>query len=198
MSVVRGAVTRPVVAVVVAAVALSAAGCTSGLSATQGTGGYVSSNGAITVVSESERKPAPDISGPTLDAGSVSLSDFAGTVVVVNTWGSWCTECRAEAADLVEVDEQLGDEVQFLGLNIRDNETAARAYETTYGVTYPSIFDPSSSLLLEFPPELAAIAIPVTYVVDVEGRVAARILSTTSASTLMGVIEDVQGSSPGG
>ncbi|MBA2530861.1 MAG: TlpA family protein disulfide reductase, partial [Nocardioidaceae bacterium] len=42
----------------------------------------------------------PDISGPTLAGDEVSLGDFAGKVVVVNTWGSWCTECRAEADDL--------------------------------------------------------------------------------------------------
>ncbi|CAN5520785.1 hypothetical protein BH18ACT8_BH18ACT8_08110 [soil metagenome] len=172
--------------------------CTAGVSASSETGGYVSSNGAITVVSEAEREPAPDISGPTLAGDEVSLGDFAGKVVVVNTWGSWCTECRAEADDLVAVDEKLGDDVQFLGINIRDNQTSARAYESTYGVEFPSIFDPASTQLLEFPPELAAVAVPVTYVIDPEGRVAARILSNTTASTLTGVIEDVQGPGPGG
>jgi len=177
---------------------LVATACTAGITASSETGGYVSSNGAITVVPEADREPAPDIAGRTLNGDQVSLEDFADKVVVINTWGSWCTACREEADDLVAVDEELGDDVQFLGINIRDNETSARAYESAYGVEYPSIFDPASTQLLEFPPELAAIAVPVTYVIDTSGRVAARILDNTTASTLAGVIADVQGPGPGG
>lgn len=185
-------------AVAAAVAAVVVAGCSGDVTADESTGGYVSSNGAITVVPEGEREPAPDITGPTLDGGEVALADFEGATVVVNVWGSWCGECRAEADDLVEVDEQLGDDVRFVGINIRDNETAARSYQDTYDIGYPSIFDPTSSHLLRFPPALAPVAIPTTYVIDSDGRVAARILSDTTADTLAGVISEVQGSGAGG
>ena len=77
-------------AVAAALAAVVVAGCSADVTADESTGGYVSSNGAITVVPEGEREPAPDITGPTLDGGEVALADFEGATVVVNVWGSWC------------------------------------------------------------------------------------------------------------
>ena len=178
-------------------VAAALAGCTAQPSADETTGGYVSSNGAITVLPEGERDPAPDVSGVTLDGDEVALRDFAGQVVVLNTWYSTCGPCRAEADDLAAAARQLGD-VQFLGLNIRDSHAAAQSFQETFDVPYPSIFDPSGSQLLQFPAGMAPIAVPTTLVIDAEGRVAARILDETTAATLVGVIEDVQESRTGG
>jgi len=181
----------------VIAVLLASVGCSSQPYADETTGGYVSSNGAITVVPEGEREPAPDVSGPTLEGEEVALSDFAGQVVVLNTWGSWCAPCREEADDLATAARELRD-VQFIGVNVRDSEAAARSFQVAHRVPYPSIFDPTSSQLLQFPAGLAAAAIPTTYVIDAEGNVAARILNDTTAPTLVGVIEDIQESRSGG
>jgi len=178
---------------------LTVAGCSSQVSATAATGGYVSSNGAITVVAPPDRKPAPDVAGPTVDGGHAALGDYAGKTVVLNTWGSWCAPCRAEADDLAAAARQLADaDVQFLGLNIRDSQEAARAFEACYDVPYPSIFDPTGAQLLSFPPELAPMAIPTTYVIDADGRVAARILDETTTATLVDLVTEVQESSAGG
>jgi len=81
-------------------VLLAAVGCSSQVSASAATGGYVSSNGAITILAPSDRAPAPDVSGPAVGGGEVALRDYAGKTVVLNTWGSWCAPCRAEADDL--------------------------------------------------------------------------------------------------
>ena len=42
------------------------------------------------------------MAGPSLTdpAKTVALDDYAGKVVVLNVWGSWCGPCRAEAPDL--------------------------------------------------------------------------------------------------
>ena len=178
-------------------VAAVLAGCTTQPSADETTGGYVSSNGLVTVVPEDERESAPNVSGPTLDGEQVSLRDYVGTVVVLNTWYSTCGPCRAEADDLVAAARQLGD-VQFLGLNIRDSQAAAQSFQQTFDVPYPSIFDPTGSQLLQFPAGMAPIAVPTTLVIDADGRVAARILDETTATTLVGVVEDVQESRTGG
>lgn len=182
-----------------ALVLLATVGCSAQMSADATSGGYVSGNGAITIAPEPDREPAPDVSGPTVGGGDVALSDFAGKTVVVNTWASWCAPCRAEADDLAAAARQLADaDVEFLGLNIRDSRDAAQAFESSYDVPYPSIFDPTGAQLLSFPPGLAPIAIPTTYVIDSDGRVAARILDETTTATLVDVVTDVQGSTTGG
>ncbi len=42
------------------------------------------------------------MSGETLDGKDLSLSAYAGKVVVLNVWGSWCPPCRKEAPALAD------------------------------------------------------------------------------------------------
>ena len=64
-----------------------------------GTGdkGYVAGKGIITRLAEADRKKPGEVSGTTLDGKEVSLDEYAGKVVVLNVWGSWCAPCRKEA-----------------------------------------------------------------------------------------------------
>lgn len=155
------------------------------------TTGFIGGDGSVSIIPSADRQPAPELAGETLDGDQISTADFAGQVIVLNVWGSWCAPCRAEAPALVEVDEQLPD-VQFIGINTRDLDPApAQAFVRAFGITYPNIYDPNGALLLGFG-QLPPKAIPSTLVIDAQGRVAARILGETSASTLAGVIEDVE------
>ncbi|GAA1740993.1 TlpA disulfide reductase family protein [Aeromicrobium alkaliterrae] len=155
------------------------------------TGGYVSSDGTVTTIDPADREPAPVLSGTDLDGADLSSEDFAGTVTVVNVWGSWCPPCRAEAPVLQELSEAYADDVQFLGIVNRSKDAAAKAFNTTYGITYPSFSDEGGSLELRFVDSLPSQAIPTTWVIDAEGRVAARILDEVDASTLGGIIDDL-------
>ena len=182
-------------AVVLAALTLSACSGPGG-SGGEGDGvGFVGGDGTVTIVPADEREAAPVLSGPTLDGGEASIADHAGSLIVVNVWGSWCAPCRKEAPELVAASEELGDEVVFLGVNTRENDVApALAFERAFGVEYDSIYDPNGSLLLGFG-QLPPKAIPSTVVIDAEGRVAARILGAVDAKTLIGVIDDVRSGS---
>lgn len=188
----RGAYATVTTAAVLAAVALLA-GCAGGVRAEQSTGGFAQGDYGITVIPPGERVPAPDLSGETLSGGQASLADFAGKTVLVNVWGSWCVPCREEVDDLVSARRQLpADSVAFLGINIRDDQSAAVAFEERNHVTWPSLYDPSSSLLLGFRDSLTAAAIPTTYVIDADGNVAARMLDKQTAETFVDVVTDVQ------
>lgn len=94
---------------------------------------------------------------------------------------------------LEEVAQQYADRgVQFLGLNVRDQTAAARAFEERIGTTYPSIVDSDGRQQLGFADSLPSQAIPTTWVIDAKGRVAARVIDPElRASTLSGVLDDV-------
>jgi peroxiredoxin len=148
---------------------------------------FVQGTGEITKVPEGSRKPAPDISGKTVDGDTISLSDYEGEVVVLNVWGSWCSPCRAEAPHLAKVAEQTEDEgVQFVGINTRDHTTAnPRAFERRYDLHYPSFFDPEGKLILKFPRNsLSLQAIPSTVILDRDHRIAVRALTTLDEKQL--------------
>jgi thiol-disulfide isomerase/thioredoxin len=160
------------------------------------TSGYISADGGITKVEPAGRKAAPVIEGEDLDGKPLSSADFAGKTLVVNVWGSWCPPCRKEAPALQEVAKEYADKgVQFLGVNVRDNRAAAKAYEAKFKISYPSLDDPSQKSVLGFKGNLPAQGIPTTWIIDSKGRVAVRIfVDGLTASTLAGLIDDVQAS----
>lgn len=177
------------------AVLLSGCG---GLQAERATGGFVQGDYGITVLSPAEREPAPDVFGENLDGGRVSLDDYAGQVVVVNVWGSWCADCRVETADLVEAEAELrAGDVAFLGIDIRDDRSSAMRYVAASDVSWPSRYDPSSRQLLGFRGSMTAASTPTTYVVDEQGRLGARLLGPQSAQTVVDVVHEVSPDSSG-
>lgn len=179
------------VAAVLAAGGLLLGGCGSSSAAGEGAdAGFVAGDGSIVVVPATERVPAPDLVGETLDGGTFRLADQLGDVVVLNVWASWCAPCRAEAPGLAVLAREFEDEgVQFVGLDTRDSDVSARAFTERFGIDYPNVIDRDGRLQLLFGDSLPPQAIPSTLVIDAEGRVAARALGKVSESTLRGLIE---------
>lgn len=185
--------TRRIMAATVAACWAAAllAGCSSTSAATAGAdSGFVAGDGSLVVLPESQRQPAPDVVGTTLDGGTFRLSDHRGEVVALNVWASWCAPCRAEAPVLAKAAADYAAKgVQFVGLDTRDSDTSARSFLQKFGVTYPNVIDGDGRLQLLFADSLPPQAIPSTVFIDRQGRVAARALGKVSDSTLRGMLE---------
>ena len=106
-------------------------------------------------------------------------------------WGSWCNPCRAEAKNFAKVSKAYsGKGVQFVGINTRDTSTgAALAFEKDWGITYPSLYDPTGKLLLRFKKgTLNPQAIPSTLILDREGKIAARFEGAFSTGELARIV----------
>lgn len=78
----------------------------------------------------------PDVVIERFDGEPVQLADYQGQPLVVNFWGSWCVPCIEEMPDFQEVHQALGDQVAFLGVNVRDTPEAADVMVERTGVTY--------------------------------------------------------------
>ncbi|WP_033319489.1 TlpA family protein disulfide reductase [Streptomyces yerevanensis] len=177
----------------VAALLLSACG-SGGTKGGGGGTGFVTGTDGIATVEKAERAAAPDLSGKTIDGKQLDVADYKGDIVVLNVWGSWCGPCRLEAKNFVKVSEDLKDQgVQFVGINTRDTSTKpAVAFEKEYGVTYPSLYDPTGKLMLRFEKgTLNPQAIPSTIVIDREGRIASRSLQALSEDKLRKMLKPI-------
>lgn len=53
--------------------------------------------------------------------GRYTLSDFNGEPTVAVFFASWCTVCEHEIPDFLAASKQIGDEVNFIGINSQDN-----------------------------------------------------------------------------
>jgi thiol-disulfide isomerase/thioredoxin len=61
-----------------------------------------------------------------VDKGSFKLSDFAGKVIVINLWATWCGPCRAEIPEYEKVRKEFnGKAVEFIGLTTEDPRVAS-------------------------------------------------------------------------
>ena len=145
-----------------------------------------------------KRTAEPRLRGTTLDGESFALSDLAGSIVVINVWGSWCAPCRAETPDLVRLSHQFADRgVRFVGINTRDNPAAARTFERNFKVPYPSVEDQGGLLLLNFRHIIPTAVVPSSFVIDRDGKVAARVIGRVTYPTLKGLLEDEVAASGG-
>jgi thiol-disulfide isomerase/thioredoxin len=131
---------------------------------------------------DAQGEPAPTIYFETLDGSSASLLDYAGRVVVLNLWGTWCAPCRYEIPELAELHgtyEERGAIV--IGLAIDSGDPAQiRAFAERYGVNYP-IWTSTGTIAVS---EFGAVGYPLTLLVDQQGRTRKKFLGPQTFSTL--------------
>ena len=98
----------------------------------------------------------------------VSLADYAGEVVLVNLWATWCGPCRFETPYLQEIYEENQERgLNIVGISV-DSEGSLDAVEyflEENGVTYDILLDPDMVSTDVF----AAIGLPATFLIDQEG-----------------------------
>jgi thiol-disulfide isomerase/thioredoxin len=185
------------IALALAAVALLAAGCTATQDAVAGGGDFVfvAPNGRTTIAYDdpASRQRIGALSGESLlePGRTIGLDDYAGRVVVLNVWGSWCGPCREEAPDLQFVAEQTAAQgVAVLGIDVRDDRAAATDFLRDRGITYDSIFDPPGRSLAALG-GLPRNVVPLTVVLDAQHRVAWITLLQVRPSELLPVVQRV-------
>jgi peroxiredoxin len=173
------------------------AGCSTGSDAVDVNNGgefrFVAGTAAGEVIPAADRASAPDFSGTLLGGGDWASGELAGDVAVLNFWGSWCAPCRVETPEFQEVYTEVADDgVQFLGLNVKDQEQFAQAFVTSKGITFPSLFDPKGQVALAFR-DYPASAIPSTIVLDRDSRVAAVYTGEVRQDDLRAVLAQLTG-----
>ncbi len=153
--------------------------------------GYVSGDGTVTIFSESERTPLA-LTGTAFDGTAIDVADWAGEVVVINSWYAACPPCRAEASDLAALDAEDG--VQLVGVNSRDGAETAAAFDRTFGIEYPSIDDGDGTATAQLQGVIAINAVPTTIILDPEGNLYARAVGRIEPSTLRSLVEEAAAS----
>lgn len=122
-----------------------------------------------------------------LDENEVSLSDYAGKIVVINFWATWCNPCEMEIPDFVEVyEEYKGKGVEFLGVS-NDNVDSLKQFVEEYGIQYPVLVDGSIDSISSY---WRISAIPTTYIVDGSGNAVFRQIGLMTKNQLINAIEE--------
>jgi cytochrome c biogenesis protein CcmG, thiol:disulfide interchange protein DsbE len=84
-------------------------------------------------------KPVPQFTLPNLfdNAQPVSSESLKGRWLLVNVWGTWCVECRAEHQVLLQIKQQA--RVPILGIDWKDQNEDALAWLAQLGNPYERV-----------------------------------------------------------
>jgi cytochrome c biogenesis protein CcmG/thiol:disulfide interchange protein DsbE len=110
--------------------------------------------------------------------GKVSLAAYRGKPVILNFWASWCEPCKRETPELVAFSKRH-PKIAVVGLAVNDAASDARRFARKEGVPYALGLDRDADVADRF----AVTGLPVTAVIDADGRL---------ASTFIGEISEAQ------
>lgn len=104
------------------------------------------------------------------DGATRAHHDYAGRVVLVNFWGSWCPPCRHEFPSLQRLQESLGGpEFTVLAIAVADNAAAVDGFLGGRPAGFDILFDDDRKTAADY----RAAGVPVTYLLDRKGRLLA-------------------------
>jgi peroxiredoxin len=112
-----------------------------------------------------------------LDGKTVSSDDFKGKVVILDFWATWCPPCRAEIPGLIDLQKTYGKQgLMVVGVSVDQGGTdVIKSFVEKFGMNYPVLVadDKVQQAFGGFD------AIPVTLVIDRQGRIVKRHLGLT-------------------
>src|SRR5262245_4890310 len=126
---------------------------------------------ADAVLEESARVPAPNFSLPDRSGRMISIADYRGQVVLLNFWATWCSPCKREMPWLIEFQNQYRDRgFTVLGVSLdEDGWTSVARYLDETAINYPVLLA-TEDIVKRYG---GVGAVPMTFVIDREGRIAA-------------------------
>jgi len=115
-----------------------------------------------------------DLAGPGVDGSTVALADYAGKVVLIDFWATWCGPCVADMPNVLENYERYREQgFEVLAISLDDDISLVTDFvEENPGYTWAQICDTDaweSELVKRFNIQ----GIPTTILVDGEGVVLA-------------------------
>jgi len=119
------------------------------------------------------------LSGPTLTGKTVSITALHGHPVVLVFWGSWCGPCRHDQPQMNSLYAKWSPRgVDFLGIDLRDDNKAALTFQSQLAVPYLSIADSNMTIAIHYHIPSA----PGLVFLDTQGRVADAVLGSMSVA----------------
>jgi peroxiredoxin len=128
----------------------------------------------------------PDARIVTYDGQSFALSDFRGSIVVLNFWSAGCAACAAESFSLQAIhDGYSAQGVVVVGINPVDSSEDAQAFMRQYQLTYRHAPDPNKLLSSQYNVQ----TIPQTFIIKRDGTLAQALTVAVDYQRLKNILD---------
>ncbi|MCU7804591.1 MAG: TlpA family protein disulfide reductase [Candidatus Thiodiazotropha sp. (ex Lucinoma annulata)] len=118
-------------------------------------------------------KPANDFSLPDLTGKIHQITDYRGKAYILNFWATWCAPCIKEMPALERAAEILQEqEILVLTVNSGETRQEIEKFINKTPINLPILLDGNSKVMDKW----KVLALPTSYIVDVEGMVVARVV----------------------
>ena len=124
---------------------------------------------------------APAFEAPLLTgSGTLSLEELEGKPVFLNFWWSGCEPCKDEAPALKRAHEIYGDEIEFVGVNVRDAHSDAVQFAEQYDLDYRHVEDDTLTIYRDY----GLTGQPESFFIDREGEVVEHVAGPVDEASL--------------
>lgn len=108
---------------------------------------------------------------PALASETFSVHEYAGKVVVLDFWASWCVPCRRSFPLLNAMHQKYADEgLTIIGVNLDMERADAARFLEEYPAEFAILYDENQELARQF----EVVAMPSSYVIGRDGKILAR------------------------
>jgi peroxiredoxin/outer membrane lipoprotein-sorting protein len=115
---------------------------------------------------------APHFSLVDLNGKTHELDDLEGKVVLIDFWATWCPPCRKELPTVEKLHREFGQKGLVVLAITSEPEKVAKSFVKKHNYTFTVLIDPDGGVFDKY----LVSSIPVMFVVDREGRIAAHII----------------------
>jgi len=114
-------------------------------------------------------QPAPEFTLPTLQQDQpTALKQFAGKVIYLDFWASWCAPCRTSFPLLNKMHEKLKAQgFEVVAINLDEDKAAAEKFLKEFPVSFTVLRDAKGEWADKFVVE----SMPTSFIIDKQGVV---------------------------
>lgn len=118
---------------------------------------------------------APELTvSDSLSGRKIPASEFAGKVLFINFWASWCAPCKEEMPSIEALfrEMSLSDNFRMVTVLYKDSPSTAHEYLKSMGFTFPVYLDADGKTAKKY----GVTGVPETYIVDKKGNLVKKII----------------------
>jgi cytochrome c biogenesis protein CcmG/thiol:disulfide interchange protein DsbE len=114
---------------------------------------------------------APEFDLPNIDGGQSTLSDYKGSVVLLNFWATWCKPCQDEMPSMENLYAMLHEQgFELVAISVDDDVDPVLAFRDQYKLNFPILHDIDMAVANSYQTH----RYPESLLIDADGKVISR------------------------